>query len=61
MIDCQCQGRQSRRDERDALALDPLRSDGAMTAEVTLYIDFRSPYSYLATMAALALERDFAV
>jgi 2-hydroxychromene-2-carboxylate isomerase len=32
-----------------------------MTAEVTLYIDFRSPYSYLATTEALALERDFAV
>jgi 2-hydroxychromene-2-carboxylate isomerase len=32
-----------------------------MVCEVTLYIDLRSPYSYLAKAEALALARDFAV
>jgi 2-hydroxychromene-2-carboxylate isomerase len=32
-----------------------------MAEEVTLYIDYRSPFSYLATADALALERDFAL
>ncbi len=32
-----------------------------MTSEVTLYIDLRSPFAYLAKADALALERDFDV
>jgi 2-hydroxychromene-2-carboxylate isomerase len=35
--------------------------EGTMTGEVTLYIDVRSPYSYLAKAEALALERGFDV
>lgn len=33
----------------------------AVTATVNLFYSFRSPYSYLATPGALALEKDFAV